>query len=85
VAGFYTIFASIQTAAAITPAEVRVFLSGTTGVGTGTMFALAPGSSGESSFIGNLSAGATIEVQVINGSATATTVSSGSIAVAGVA
>jgi hypothetical protein len=87
-AGFYTVFTSIQLAADLSAGEasyIRLLLSGTTNVGSGLVFKLGTGSSGQSSYLGNLSAGATIEVQVVNGTATATTVSSGSIAVAGVA
>lgn len=86
-AGFYAIFASIQTAAVITasPSYVRLLLGGAQNVGSGAMFALGAGSSGNSSYLGNLAAGTTIEVQVVNGTATATTVSTGSIAVAGIA
>jgi hypothetical protein len=84
--GFYMLFASIQTAADISsgPSQVRLLLGGTQNVGTGQMFHLGSGSSGSSAFLGQLSAGTTIDVQVVNGSATATTVASGSVAVGGV-
>lgn len=86
--GFYMVFASIQTEDAIDAggaSYVRLLLGGDQNVGTGRMFPLAPGSSGSSAFMGYLEAGTSIEVQVANGSETATKVSSGSIAVGGVA
>jgi len=86
--GFYMVFASIQTAAVIDGSNnsyVNLILGGSQMVGTNRMFPLAPGSSGTSAYLGSLSAGTTIEVRVVNGTATATTVSSGSIAVGGVA
>jgi hypothetical protein len=85
--GFYIVFASVQLAADISAAEasaVRLLLGGSTNVGTGLIFKYSTGSSGESLFVGQIAAGQTIEVQVVNGTATATTVSSGSIAAAGV-
>lgn len=86
--GFYTVFTSIQLAADLSAGEasyIRLLLGGSQNVGSGLVFKLGTGSSGQSSYLGNLTAGQTIEVQVVNGTATATTVSSGSIAVAGVA
>jgi hypothetical protein len=85
--GFYLIFASLQFAADISTGEasaVRLLLGGSQNVGTGLIFKYSTGSSGESTYVGNLTAGQTIEVQVVNGVATATTVTSGSIAVGGI-
>lgn len=87
-AGFYMIFASLQLAADLSGSEasyIRLLLGGSQNVGSGLVFKLGTGSSGTSAYLGNLAAGTTIEVQVVNGVATATTVSSGSIAVGGVA
>lgn len=87
-AGFYTVFTSIQLAADLSGAEasyIRLLLGGTQNVGSGLVFKLGTGSSGQSAYLGYLAAGTTIEVQVVNGTATATTVTSGSIAVGGVA
>jgi len=87
-AGFYMIFASLQFAADLSTGEasvVRLLLGGSQSVGSGLVFKLGSGSSGQSAYMGNLGAGTTIEAQVVNGVATATTVTSGSIAVAGVA
>jgi hypothetical protein len=84
--GFYSVYASLQFAADLSTGEasyVRLLIGGSSNVGSGLVFKLGTGSSGVSYFIGQLSAGATIEVQVVNGTATATTVSSGSIAVGG--
>src|SRR5262252_1069866 len=81
VAGFYSIFAAMQITADISTgglSYVQILLGGATVVGVGQVFHLGAGSRGVGIYVGNLAAGTTIDVQVVNGTATATTIATGS-------